>query len=342
MRWWRPRAAVGEVAPDGARRAAMETRRRAGPVAEREGQAAAPGLRQELDWDALSPLRLRARALAGGLYAGGHRSVNRGDGVEFGGHREYVAGDDLRWLDPRAALRHGRLLVREFEAERQRTLGLLVDASGSMGFRSAETGATKLGYAALLAASLAYVASRSHDGVALGWFAGEHTVPLGRSFGRAAFDRVASALEGAAAGGAPRVTAAELAATVERMSGLARRGSVLYVFSDLVDLPEEALERITTLTTARRTLVVVQVLDPLEAHFSFDGPVELVALESAERVQIGGVGERARYLARLEAVRGAWSERLLARGGRLVPCTTSDPPLEVLRRLLAAAEGRGP
>ena len=69
---------------------------------------------KQLDWGSLSPLRVKAKTLADGVWTGGHRSKRRGSGVEFGGHRAYVPGDDLRWLDRRALPRHGRLIVREF------------------------------------------------------------------------------------------------------------------------------------------------------------------------------------------------------------------------------------
>ena len=60
---------------------------------------AVQGLRSSIDWGRLAPLRLRARSIADGVYAGAHRSTRRGPGVEFGGHRPYVPGDDLRWID---------------------------------------------------------------------------------------------------------------------------------------------------------------------------------------------------------------------------------------------------
>src|SRR5256885_6124730 len=104
---------------------------------------------RSIDWGAIAPLRLRARALADGVYAGAHRSLRRGPGVEFGGHRPYVPGDDLRWLDRRALLRHDKLIVREFETETDRGLRLIVDTSSSIKFRRREAPAAKLAYAAL-------------------------------------------------------------------------------------------------------------------------------------------------------------------------------------------------
>ncbi len=297
-------------------------------------------IRQELDWGTLAPLRLKARALCEGLFTGGHRSISRGDGVEFGGHRQYMPGDDLRWLDARAAMRHGRLLVREFEAERQRTVSLLLDASDSMGFRSDEAPGAKLAYAALVAAALAYVAVASHDAVALGWFGGEETSPVRRMFGRVAFESVATALEGANAGGSLVDESDALRNTVDRIASLSPGGSVVVVMSDLVDLPSAAPDYIASLTTARRIVVVVQLLDPIEARFSFDGPARLAAVEGTHIAETAGHEDRDSYLAKVEEVREDWREHLVERGGRLVCATTDEAPMDVLRRILRAAEGR--
>ena len=59
----------------------------------------------------------------------------RAPGVEFGGQRPYVPGDDLRFFDRRALLRHDKLMVREFETETDRALWLCLDATASMSFR---------------------------------------------------------------------------------------------------------------------------------------------------------------------------------------------------------------
>src|SRR5581483_8976809 len=104
-------------------------------------------------WGEIASLRIRARLVAEGVYAGAHRSARRGAGIEFGGHREYVPGDDLRWLDRRSLLRHDHLLVRQFETETDRALRLVVDATGSMSYRGTRGQGAKLAYAALVAAA---------------------------------------------------------------------------------------------------------------------------------------------------------------------------------------------
>src|SRR5215472_10274095 len=134
--------------------------------------SAGPALRRAIDWGELAPLRLRAREVTEGLYAGMHRSALRGAGVEFGGFREYVPGDDLRWLDQRALLRHDRLVVRQFETETVRAVRLLVDASASMSFRGKDAPGSKLAFAAVIAAALARVGLAAGDPVSLAFLGG--------------------------------------------------------------------------------------------------------------------------------------------------------------------------
>src|SRR6187455_2765373 len=129
-------------------------------------------LSQRLDWAALGRLRLAARRVADGAWVGSHESRRRGAGLEFAGHRSYVPGDDLRWLDQRALLRHERLLIKQFETETERPVRLVVDATASMGFRSEPSALSKLDFAALIAAALTRVAVRSGDPVGLDFLGG--------------------------------------------------------------------------------------------------------------------------------------------------------------------------
>jgi uncharacterized protein (DUF58 family) len=295
-----------------------------------------------LDWGRLGPLRLRARHVADGVYAGEHRSPRRGPGVEFGGHRAYVPGDDLRWLDRHAVLRHGRLLVRQFETETDRALRLIVDATRSMGFKSAGAPAAKLAYAGLLAAALARLALASGDPVALDWIAGEGCHPLPALGGREAFERVAAALESVEAGGDLSVDDSSVERTFAVVARNARRGSIVVMFTDLLDLPEGTLDRFAALSSLGRTLILVRVLDPLEATFGLDGPVRLVASEGDVVVETDASAVREGYLAALEAIADRWQQRLAAHGGGLVRATTGDDPIDVLREIVLGARGGQP
>lgn len=289
-----------------------------------------------IDWGSIGPLRLRARHLADGVYAGGHRSARKGAGVEFGGHRPYVPGDDLRFFDRRALLKHDRMMVREFETETDRALWLCVDATASMAYRSAKAPGAKLAYGALLGAALARVALSSGDPVGLGWIGGRGALSLPAMGSREAFDRVVGALESIMAAGDAKADDAAMERALAPIARRAKRGSIIVLISDLVDLPERALTAFTALGTNGRKLVVIRVLDPMEVSFGFSGHVRLRAMEGSAVVETDADEVRAMYQARIHAIGERYSEELTRRGGRFVDCSTDKPAAEVVRAVVRA------
>lgn len=294
-----------------------------------------------IDWGSLAPLRLKARAVAEGVYAGTHRSLRKGAGVEFGGQRPYVPGDDLRFFDRRALLRHDRLMVREFETETDRALWLCLDATASMSYRSEHAPGAKLAYAGLVAAALARVALASGDPVGLAWIGGVGVHGIPAMSGREAFERIVGSIEGAAAAGDAGADDAAVGRTLAPIGRRARRGSVIVLLSDLLDLSPRAGESFTALGTGGRALIAVRVLDPSEKDLRFTGTVRLRALEGDAVVEADADQVRDAYRDRIAAIGARWSEELASRGGRFVDATTADPATDVVRSiLLAVAEAR--
>jgi uncharacterized protein (DUF58 family) len=295
------------------------------------------GIRQAIDWGELAPLRIRARQVAEGVYAGIHRSAKRGAGVEFGGYREYVPGDDLRWLDRRSLLRHDRLVVRQFETETDRALCLLFDASASMGYRGRRAPAAKFAFAAVVAAALARLAIGSGDPVSLTFLGGGDRVrQVPRSAGRDQFERVVAALEMAEAGGDARVDRSMLDRALQALARASRRGAIVVFLSDLVDLPDDAAESVAAIASRGRVLSVVQTLDPAEVDFPFQGTVRLRALEGGSVVETDAESTRDRYLAALGALTRLWQDAIVRRGGRFLRATTTDDPVTVVRAVVEA------
>jgi uncharacterized protein (DUF58 family) len=293
-------------------------------------------IRRAIDWGELAPLRVRARAVAeGGIYAGVHRSARRGAGVEFGGYREYAPGDDLRWLDRRSLLRHDRLVVRQFETETDRALCLLVDATGSMAFRGTRAPGAKLAFAAVVAAALARVALAGGDPVSLTFVGGGgRDAPVARSGGREQFDRIVAALEAVEPGGDGRLDPIVIERALQSVWRTTRRGAIVVLLSDLVDLPDRAADRVAELGSSGRLLTVVQTLDPDEAEFPYKGTVRLRALEGNVVVETDADTMRDRYIAALAALTGKWEKAVVDRGGRLLRAGTADDPVSVVRGIL--------
>jgi uncharacterized protein (DUF58 family) len=268
------------------------------------------------------------------VYAGAHRSVRRGAGVEFGGYREYVPGDDLRWLDRRSLLRHDRLVVRQFETETERALCLLVDASASMSFRGPKAPGAKIAFAAVVAAALTRIALASGDPVSLTFLGAGRAVP--RSVGHEQFERIVAALEAVEPASDARVDLSLLDHALQTLARATRRGAIVVLLSDLVDLPEHAAERVAELSAAGRVLTVVQTLDPAEADFPFVGTVRLRALEGGDVVETDAEAARDGYLEALAALTRGWSDAVTRGGGRLLRATTDADPVGVVRSVVEA------
>src|SRR5260221_5552841 len=139
----------------------------AAPVQIRE--LADPGLMASVD-----DLDLVARWVVDGFAHGLHRSPYVGFSVDFASHREYLPGDDLRHLNWKIYGRQDRLYIKQYDAETNVDLHLVLDISGSMTVGNGEEGmgaVSKLRYASLLCACLAHLAAQQRDAVGLTLFA---------------------------------------------------------------------------------------------------------------------------------------------------------------------------
>ncbi len=256
----------------------------------------APGrVRQALTPEAVAKLgtmELRARAIVEGHLSGQHASLHRGASVEFVDHREYAPGDEPRHIDWKVYGRTDRLFVKEYEAETNLSLHLLLDVSRSMDFGSAAI--TKLRYATFLAAALAYLATRQRD--AAGLFLFDRTVrdALPAMTKPAHLARLFEALDA--------VTGVEDTVMTEALEEIAQRlprRSLVVVISDLLDDPDSVLRALGYFRHRGHDLIVLHTLDPAELQLDYRGTAAFEDLETGERLSVEVADVRAGYLAEL-------------------------------------------
>ena len=242
----------------------------------------------------LGGLKLRVRAITEGVLTGLHRSPHHGQSVEFAEHREYAPGDELRHLDWKAYARVDKYYVKRFEQETNLRAHLVVDASGSMGFRGAEDRLTKLEYASALAASMAWLLVRQQDAAGL-VVASDRVV---RAIApRAAASHVAAvveALEQAVPAGETR-----LGAALDWLVENARRRATVAIFSDLFDADPSFMKRIAQLAKRKHEVTLFHVLDPAELEFPYDDPILFTSMEDGRAVEATGRDVRRGYLEEL-------------------------------------------
>jgi uncharacterized protein (DUF58 family) len=252
-------------------------------------------------------IEIVTRRLVNESLAGEYHSVFKGRGMEFAEVREYQPGDDVRTIDWNVTSRMGHPFVKKYVEERELTVVLVVDASGSAEFGSAQR--MKGEIAAEVAALLAFSAIQNHDRVGLLIFTDgvEKFVPPRR--GRRHVLRVIREILYFR----PRNRGTRLAAALDYLNHVLHKRSVVFVLSDLMD---RDFERALLLTHRKHDLIVLPMLDPREAELP---PVGLVELEDAESglsllLDTRSASARNEY-ARRGRQRIEWLESLLRRAG---------------------------
>jgi uncharacterized protein (DUF58 family) len=222
-------------------------------------------------------LEIATRRVVSNLLAGQYHSVFKGRGMAFSEVRPYQPGDEIRSIDWNVTARMNDAHVKVFTEERELTVMLLVDVSGSQGFGS--QGRTKAEMAAEVAAQIAFSAIANNDRVGLVLFSDrvERVIPPKK--GRKHVLRVVTEiLEHRAVG-----QGTDLSAGLTWLLRVAKRRAVTFVISDfLVDQYETALR------TAARThdVIPVVVRDPFEDAFPSLGLVELEDPETGRRTLV--------------------------------------------------------
>ncbi len=225
----------------------------------------------------LSALPLDARFPMLGNVSGRHRSPIRGSSLEFSEYRKYVPGDDTRRLDWRAYARSDRFFIKEFEADTNLRLCLVVDTSGSMQYGNGTL--TKLDYARRLAGTLAYLAARQGDAVGL-YCAGEEIsreIPPKRNAAhlRHVLDQIGSMRANGRTG---------LCRTLHEAAERVRQRAFIVIVSDLFMPPDELKSSFQHLRFRKHDVAVFHLLDRNELDFEFDRPIRFLDLEGGPPV----------------------------------------------------------
>jgi uncharacterized protein (DUF58 family) len=220
----------------------------------------------------MAAVPLLARRPMQGNVSGRHPSPHRGSSVEFAEYRKYVPGDDLRRLDWRAYGRSDRFYVKEFEADTNLRLCLVLDTSGSMGFGPA--GATKLDYARRIAGALGYLALQQGDAVGLSCVAGGlvKNIPPKRNPAHliALFDLLEEAK--------PRGET-QLATVLHELAETIRQRALIVILSDLFVEPELLGSCFQHLRFRRHDVAAFHLLESQEMQFKFRRPTRFLDME---------------------------------------------------------------
>ena len=211
-------------------------------------------------------IELQTRHLVDTVFSGEYHSVFKGRGMEFAEVREYLPGDDVRRIDWNVTARMGHPYVKVFDEERELSVLLMVDASASGDFGTADRMKGEVGVE--MCALLAFSAINNNDRVGLIVFTDEVEKFLPPKKGRKHVLRVIRELYYFK----PKGRATNIAAALDYLNRVTIRRSVVFLFSDFLDAGYEAALKVAN---RRHDLVAVTIADPRELALPDIGIVEL-------------------------------------------------------------------
>ena len=218
-------------------------------------------------------IEIKTRGLVNEVFSGEYHSVFKGRGMEFSEVREYEPGDDIRSIDWNVTARFGHPYVKIFEEERELTVMLLIDMSGSLIFGSVEK--TKQQIAAELSAILAFSAMKNNDKVGLILFTDsiEKFVPprKGKSHILRIIREVLSF--------EPRGNKTDLKGALEYFNHIIKKKSIVFLLSDFFD---SGYEKILKIVGKKHDLIGMVINDPRENDLPEAGLIKFRDAETGE------------------------------------------------------------
>ena len=230
-------------------------------------------------------IEVRTNRLVNDSLAGSYQSVFKGRGMNFDEVREYVPGDDIRSIDWNVTARTGIPHIKKFTEERELTIMLMIDISGSGEFGSSISSKREL--MAELGSVLAFSAVRNSDKVGLVLFTDSPELYIPPKKGRGHILRIIREILYFK----PKGVRTDIKGTLDFVNRVIKRKCVSFLISDFA-LPGEFEEELKVLqpklqiTNRRHDLISLMVSDPREYELPDVGWITLEDAESGEQVEV--------------------------------------------------------
>jgi uncharacterized protein (DUF58 family) len=216
-------------------------------------------------------IEVTTRKMVDDVMSGSYRSSFKGQGVQFSEHRVYMPGDDIRHIDWKVSARSREPLIKKYEEERELTVFLVVDVSGSENFGS--TKKLKSEMAAEIAGMLAYAAVHTGDKIGVMLFGGEVEKIIPPKKGKQHILRVIRDVLSYR----PRTQGTDLAGALESTNRVMKHGGIVFVVSDfMAEGYEVSLKRLAR----KHDVVAVTVGDVRETEVPEGGQFVFVDPET--------------------------------------------------------------
>ncbi len=235
----------------------------------------------------IKQIEIRTKGLVNEVFGGEYHSAFKGQGIEFSEVRPYQIGDEIRSIDWNVSARTGETYVKIFEEEREQTVVLVVDVSGSENFGT--TSKFKKEIAAEICAIVGFSAIKNGDKVGLLLFSDVVELFVPPKKGRRHVLRMIRDLFAHK----PASKGTDLSLALNHLLRVLRRHSIVLILSDFMD---SGYETPLKMLARRHDVVGIHLLDPREQNIPDVGLLELTDAETGETVVVDTASTHARHL----------------------------------------------
>ena len=245
-------------------------------------------------------IEIKTRGLSNEIFAGKYHTAFKGRGMSFAEVREYRIGDDVRDIDWNVTARSNEPHIKVYEEERELTMMLVVDVSGSRMFGT--TDLLKKNIITELAAVLAFSASQTGDKVGCIFFSDKVEKFIPPKKGRAHILMIIRELVGFV----PESNGTAISEAVRYLTGVNKKRCTAFLLSDFLNSKrdDEALNDALKIATSRHDIIALKVSDPREKEMPDVGIVELQDAETGRKVWVDTASRAVR-----EHYAESWKER---------------------------------
>jgi uncharacterized protein (DUF58 family) len=251
-------------------------------------------------------IEIKTRGLSRNIFAGEYHSAFKGRGMTFSEVREYQYGDDIRSIDWNVTARFNHPYVKVFEEERELTVMLLVDVSGSRDFGTATQ--TKRSLMTEIAATIAFSAIQNKDKIGVIFFSDKVEKFIPPKKGKKHILFIIRELLNFQ----PDSSQTDISKVLEYFSNAIKRRCTAFLISDFID---GTFERSLMVANRKHDVVALQVYDPRETEMPNIGLVKLKDAETGERLWVDTSDRRLRM-----AYHNWWGENQLSLQQVLAKC----------------------
>jgi Uncharacterized conserved protein (some members contain a von Willebrand factor type A (vWA) domain) len=241
-------------------------------------------------------IEIKSRGLSRNIFAGQYHSAFKGRGMAFSEVREYEFGDDIRDIDWNVTARYSKPYIKIFEEEREMTVMLLIDVSGSRDFGTQYT--TKKDMITEIAATLAFSAIQNNDKIGIIFFSDKIEKFIPPQKGKKHILYIIRELVGFE----PTETGTDVSQVLKYLTNAIKKRCTAFVLSDYID--RNNYEHALTIANKKHDIVAIQVFDQRETGIPSVGLMKIKDAETGVEKYVDTSSARVR-----QAYDKWWRER---------------------------------